>query len=259
MFKNCFRKLCCVWVSIFAIILCFCLKTNAAVPKPSRDFYVYDDYGILSEDVKSYIISTNNSLFDKTGAQIVVALVNSLQGRDIESYTVDMFRSFKIGSSEKNNGILLLCAINDSKVRLEVGYGLEGALPDSKAGRILDEYLIPRFKTKQYEEGIIDTYKAILSVVQQEYNVEIDKSIPSQDYVVDEKSTIRTAIPIAIILLLIIMDLFLNRGRIIRSLLYIIIFSGRNNGGGFGSGGFGGGGSAGGGGSSGGGGASRNF
>ena len=258
--KNLFRIGCALLLFFGMQIQNFNVNATPSMPKPSTEFYVYDVNNVLSQSTKDYIINTNKNLYKKTGAQIVVALVDSLNGSDIETYALNMFRNFKIGTAEKNNGILLVSSIKDGKVRIEVGYGLEGALPDGKTGRILDTYLVPKFKEKKYDEGVMEAYKAIISVVQKEYNVEIDSTISSQDYNTNPTSSRRSVIPIILIVIVLIIDVTFNRGRLLRAFATIIILSGRNGrGGGFGGGGGSSGGSFGGGGSSGGGGASRGF
>lgn len=261
--KNLFRIVICTLVLFFGVQMqSFYVNAEQEVPDmpaPSKEFYVYDENNLLSQTTRDYIMSTNKDLYKKTGAQIVVALVDSLNGYDIETYALLMFRNFKIGTAEKNNGILLLSSIKDGKVRIEVGYGLEGALPDGKAGRILDTYLVPKFKEKQYEQGVMEAYKAIISVVQQEYDVEIDSTISAQDYKTTDNSSRKSLIPIILIVIVIIIDGIFNKGRLLRAIVTMIILSNRNNRGGFGGGGGSSGGSFGGGGSSGGGGASRGF
>ena len=85
-------------------------------------------------------------------------------------YSTNLFRQFGIGDKEKNNGLLILIALEERKSRIEVGYGLEGVLPDGKTGRIQDEYMIPYFKDNNFDEGILNGYKALFKEVANEYN-----------------------------------------------------------------------------------------
>lgn len=157
---------------IFFIIL---LTTYvSAVVNPTKEFYVNDYAGLLNEETKNYIINTNRSLNSKCGAQIVVVTVPSLEGKSLEEYATETFRKFGIGSKEKNNGLLLLLALEERQFRVEVGYGLEGFLPDAKTGRIQDEYIIPYLKEDNWNEGIKNGFSAFLNIIAKEYNVEID-------------------------------------------------------------------------------------
>ena len=109
-------------------------------------FYVNDYANILSHETEDYIIDHSKSLYNKTGAQIVVVTVPSLDGVSIEEYATSLFRKFGIGEKSENNGLLLLLYLDERLMRVEVGYGLEGLLPDGKTGRFQDDYMIPLFR-----------------------------------------------------------------------------------------------------------------
>ena len=122
---------------------------------------------------EQYILSTNQELESKTGAQIVVVTIPSLEGQSLEEYATDLFRQWGIGDGEKDNGVLLLCAVEDRLFRVEVGYGLEGDLPDGKTGRMQDEYIIPLLQENQFDAGIKNGYNAFLQEVAAVYDVSI--------------------------------------------------------------------------------------
>lgn len=144
-----------------------------ALVEPTNDFYVNDYANLLSTDVEEYIISTNKTLNSQTGAQIVVVTVPNLEGQSIEEYATSLFRKFGIGDKTKNNGVLMLLALEERQMRIEVGYGLEGVLTDGKTGRIQDEYIIPYLKENNWNEGIRNGYSKILEEVANEYNVDV--------------------------------------------------------------------------------------
>ena len=147
---------------IFTILAFY--YTTYAVVSPKTNFYVNDYADVLSEETENYILNSNIDLQSKTKAQIVVVTVKTLDGKTIEEYATELFREFGIGDKEKNNGVLLLCSTGDRMFRIEVGYGLEGALPDGKTGRIQDQYIIPYLKNDNYDEGIKNGFSAILGV-----------------------------------------------------------------------------------------------
>ena len=122
--------------------------------------YVRDFAGVLSSTAKQTVENMAKELEEKTGAQLVVVLIETLQGASIEEYANTLFRQWGIGQREQNNGVLLLIAPNERESRIEVGYGLEGRLPDGKTGRIQDEYLIPYLMEGDYDSGIIATYQS---------------------------------------------------------------------------------------------------
>ncbi len=107
-----------------------------------------------------------------TSNQIVVVTVNSLGGYDIADYALRLGREWGIGTEDKNNGIILLVAPNERKVRIEVGYGLEGALPDGLAGQIIRRNILPQFKEQDYPTGIKSGVNAVLQAVAGEYKAE---------------------------------------------------------------------------------------
>ena len=158
---------------IFIILLNILKIHSLAVVSPTSDFYVNDYASLLNSDTKNYIISANKSLYSQTGSQIVVVTIPSLGGNSLEDYATQLFRNFGIGSKNKNNGVLLLLALEERQFRVEVGYGLEGILPDAKTGRIQDEYIIPYLKQNNWNDGIKNGFSAILNIVANEYNVEV--------------------------------------------------------------------------------------
>jgi len=231
------------------------------LPDPTKMFYVNDYAKILSDETERTIISTSASLAEKTGAQIVVVTVDSLDGLDIETYAYKLFKDWGIGDSKKNNGVLLLVAMDDRESRIEVGYGLEGALNDAKTGRIQDDYLIGNFKEKLYDEGVLGTYLKLAEEVYNEYDLDSEDIANSNVYYANTDSSNSEEFELTfgkvflgiIIFIIVLLDLIFNRGRLTRFILYMVARSGRGGkGGGFG-------GFSGGGGRSGGGGSSRSW
>lgn len=199
-----FRILLTVFMLTFSSSL---FTADASVPQPSDSFYINDFADVINSESEEYILSNSVTLADKTGAQLVVATVESLEGRDVDSYALDMFRDWKIGGSKDNNGVLILLAPNEREVRIEVGYGLEGRINDSKAGRFIDEYAVPRFKNDNWDEGILSLYLAVLSEIYSEYGVEIPENVSDKVMAYNEDrndthmSTIISIIIVSIVVL----------------------------------------------------------
>ena len=145
---------------------------DATIPSHTEDFYVNDLAQVLSTKTKAYILEQSIKLDELSGAQLVVVTIDSTNGLPLEEYALDILRGWGIGSKDKNNGVLILLAVEDRKSRIEVGYGLEGALPDGKTGWIQDEFMIPYFSTGDYSTGILEGYKAILLEIYNEYDIE---------------------------------------------------------------------------------------
>lgn len=164
------------WLALLAAVCCFAVllcPVSAAVVSPNDAFYVYDGAQVLSAETEQYILNSSHELASKTGAQIVVVTIPSLEGRSLEEYATDLFRQWGIGDARENNGLLLLCAVEDRQFRVEVGYGLEGDLPDGKTGRMQDAYIIPLLREDKFDEGIKNGYSAFLQEVANVYGVSI--------------------------------------------------------------------------------------
>jgi uncharacterized protein len=122
-----------------------------ALDVPSLTGRVVDQADVMTAESRSDVEAKWKDLEDKSGIQLVVATVKSLQGGDIETYANELFRSWKLGQAQKNNGVLLLVA---PAVRIEVGYGLEGTLTDAISSVIMSSAMIPPFKNGDFPGGI---------------------------------------------------------------------------------------------------------
>jgi uncharacterized protein len=122
---------------------------------PSPQGYVSDFAGLLSQGAGSLLEAQLSRLEKDTGAEVAVVTVTELGGTTVEDYAVRLFEEWGIGKKNEDNGVLFLVALIDRKVRIEVGYGLEPVITDGRAGRILDDDVLPFFKSGDYEAGII--------------------------------------------------------------------------------------------------------
>ncbi|MDO5733187.1 MAG: TPM domain-containing protein [Eubacteriales bacterium] len=137
-------------------------------PKP----YI-DECDILDEKSIDLIYDVNRA-FEKTGAQIAVVVVPSLEDQTIEEAANECFRTLGVGDATKHNGLLLYVALNDRKMRIEVGYGAEGFATDSKCGRIIRDVIAPDFKAGDYNLGIQKGIYALAHLVSKEYEIALD-------------------------------------------------------------------------------------
>jgi uncharacterized protein len=234
------------------------------VPAPSGDIYVQDFENLLSQEQENELRRLGRALEDSTKAQIAVLTVPTLGDLTIEEYANKAFRQYKLGDQKLNNGVLLLLSLEQREVRIEVGYGLEGALPDGKVGRFIDNITIPYIQEDKPDQAIMETYKSLYNEVSIEYNVQDSLSpqsiqLPEVQETSNDKGSF---IWIIIIVIFLVLDFTLFKGAISMTLLSML-GNGRGRGGRGGGGGYGGGSGGGfrggGGGSSGGGGASRKF
>lgn len=182
----------------------------AEYPEPDSNFFVNDFADVIDSEDENSIQSAGEKLFGDTTAQVVVVTVENLNSKDINSYSIGLARQWGIGSSDKDNGVLLLLAVEERQVRIEVGSGLEGALTDAKTGNILDRYGMDYFKEDNFSTGLYEVYSAIVNEVYIEYNME-----PGEDYTpIEELEEDFTVADIArIIVILIIIGFALKFGR----------------------------------------------
>lgn len=258
---------------VFLILIVFSFSVFAIeLPQPTNNLFVNDFAGVINSEDESDIMNIGADLFQQTTAQVVVVTVDSLDGYDVNEYALELGREWGVGSEETNNGVVLLLSVNDRQVTIQVGYGLEGCLTDAKTGRILDTYAIPYLSDDDFSTGLTEAYKAIVSVVCEEYGIELVEGYQVYDYEYESDDELSASdVIIAIFIIITFITAFHKGGR---GSLFKTIFLGRmfgshfddddtHFGGGFhgGSGGSfgGGGGFRGGGGSFGGGGSSRGF
>ena len=142
------------------------LADDAAIPTLTR--HVTDLTGTLSAEQVDQLDGRLVALEKAKGAQVVVLMVPTTQPDDLESYSLSVAEKNKVGRKGTDDGVLVLLAKNDRRVRIEVGYGLEGALPDAIASRIIREYMAPKLRTNDYYGGITEALNAITQIVQGE-------------------------------------------------------------------------------------------
>ncbi len=135
--------------------------------------YVTDLAGIIGPGTRQELNGYLQELEKKTSAQVLVLTVPSLDGRAIEDYSMAVAEKWKPGQKGKDNGVLLLVALKERHYRFEVGYGLEGALPDSFVGTVGREYLVPYFKKGDYSDGISLAVQAVAFQIAQDAGVRI--------------------------------------------------------------------------------------
>jgi uncharacterized protein len=148
-----------------ALLLCLVSLSALALDFPALTGRVVDQAGVMTPESRSDIEAKSKELEDKSGIQLVVATVKSLQGNDVETYANELFRFWKLGEAKKNNGVLLLVAPAEHKVRIEVGYGLEGTLTDALSSVIISTAILPRFKTGDFSGGIERGVDGIIGVL----------------------------------------------------------------------------------------------
>jgi uncharacterized protein len=252
---------------IAAVFICFLFVSvgrPANIPeKPEK--YVVDLAGIINDTEAHQLNGYLQELEQKTTAQMIVLTVPDLGGDSIEDFSIRIANDkWKLGQKGKDNGVLFLVAFKDRKYRIEVGYGLEGVLPDSLVGSLGRKLLVPYFRKGDYSDGIYATTLAVANIIAKHYGVKIE-GMPSVKYYPQPASggnpSSMFSTIIAVLFFIILGILFVRNPRAFLLFLLFSSMGGRRGpwggGGGFGGGGFGsfgggGGGGFGGGGASGG-------
>ena len=174
-------------IMIIIFISLFAIPSLAEIGdlKATEQFYVADYADVISSETEAYIVSLNDILYEKTGAQVVVATVDFLDGAEIEDYAYKLFNNWKIGSTEKNNGVLLLMVIGEENYWAVQGKGLEKTLSSGTLGDLLNDYLEPDFAVEDYDAGARKIFDAIIGKLQNIYGVPITDGNNNSDYLQD--------------------------------------------------------------------------
>lgn len=157
---------------ITVLVLSLFPGTTPALEVPALAKRVNDNAGMLSPDTRVQLEQTLESLEKEDSTQIVILTIDSLEGENLEDFSLKVVESWQLGQEGLDNGALLLIAKNDRKIRIEVGYGLEGKLTDLKAGRIIRDIITPKFKAGDFDRGISSGVLAMAATVKGEFNAE---------------------------------------------------------------------------------------
>lgn len=240
--------------TVFVPVLFLCLLAASIcmadnVPqKPLQ--YVVDLAGLVDDTTENRLNRYLRELELKTTAQLVVLTITSLDGESIEDFSIKIAHDkWRLGQRGKDNGVLFLISVKDRKYRIEVGYGLEGVLPDSLAGSLGRQVLAPYFKKGAYSEGVFATALVMANKIAEDAGVTIT-GMPTVKYNTgqDKSPGLFNSI-VGIVVLIILAFMFIKNPRLFMLFFLASMMGGRRGswggGGGFGSGGFGGGGGGG--------------
>lgn len=236
---------------LLLVLICLGFGTHSAKgqipPRPSN--FVTDLAGIVEDGAEARLNGFLYELAQKTTVQFAVLTISGLGGASIEDLAVSIAHDkWKLGQKGKDNGLLLLVAHKDRKYRIEVGYGLEGILPDSLVGSVGRQHLIPNFRTGDYSRGIYDAVIALTAPVIKSTGITISgtplPAVPATGNPADEEPTLMGRV-MSILFFILLAVLFIRNPRLFMLLLIFTGMSGRQSSWGGGGGGFGGGGGGG--------------
>lgn len=269
------KRFFCIFAAVLLAVVCFAGcdgNGGSKYPEHTERFFVNDFADVIDSADEDAIYQKCAALNEQTGAQVVVVTIMSLDGTEPADYATELGDEWGVGSKEKDDGVVILLSKEDREIYIAIGEGLEGALPDSKTGRIIDIYGLDYFKSDDFSKGLVAVCNAVVNEVYIEYGIEPDENYTPIDSIKEESPLSEYSKEVAAswaILIVIVIAIWLIFGRRLRRFFW---FGGPHGPGGFGgTGGFGGfsggsgsrgggfGGFSGGGGSFGGGGAGRGF
>lgn len=163
------------FLAVFFLLLAVPCLSALEVPQRA-DGYVTDRAGLLPASVKADLENTLRVFEEKTSNQVVVVTFPSLEGDSLEDFSIRLAEAWKAGQKGRDNGVIFLIFKNDRKIRIEVGYGLEGVLTDALSGQIISQVVAPYFRQGDYAGGIVAGTDAIMKATQGEF-----KGVPGKN------------------------------------------------------------------------------
>lgn len=161
-----FRRVLPAWLTAVALVLpAMDVPAQQPLAVPALTARVIDQTGTLSPAERANLENRLAALEQRKGSQIAVLIVASVRPEAIEQYLIRVADAWKLGRKGVDDGVLLLVATDDREVRIDVGYGLEGAIPDATANRVIDESLVPRFREGNYAGGIGDAVDRLTGLI----------------------------------------------------------------------------------------------
>ena len=148
----------------------------AALDVPFLSGRVNDQASLLSDDGRSAVEAKLKDFESRTGHQVAVLTLDSLEGEPLEDFSLKVARTWGLGRKDRDDGVLFLISKNDRKLRIEVGHGLEGSIPDALAGRIISGEVVPRFRAGDFEGGVKAGVDAIIAAADGSYS-----PVPQED------------------------------------------------------------------------------
>lgn len=164
--QNTVRKCSFLLLYVLFSINCFALDIPSLAGDP-----LHDRIGLLQHDQAEQVRAVLFEIDERKNFQAAVLIIRTLDGLDIETYAREVFEAWRLGDAQKNNGILILIALEDRSMRIEVGYGLESIVTDTRAGIIIRNLMAPPFKEEKYSDGILAALGAIVDLVEEDGEV----------------------------------------------------------------------------------------
>ena len=204
-------------IRVAAVLILLCAAALSALEVPPLQAPVTDLAGVLSEEQKGELDRLLLDYEAATSNQFAVLVIPSLDGEVLESYSIQVASAWALGQEGKDNGLLLLVALEERRLRIEVGYGLEGVLTDAFCGRVIDDAIVPHFKAGDYYEGITAGLLALIRQTGDEFTPDpaLEPEAASGELVGRAGALVFLSVPL---LMVIVIAIFLARSRVLRRL-----------------------------------------
>lgn len=237
-----------ICLSLALIVIATLMLSSVAMAAPVSDMLVTDNADMLTEEEEAKIEDALYQIHEQTDIEYAIYLAPSLDGKTIEEASLEIGRKLGIGDKEDNTGLLIYVALEDREFRMEVGYGLEGVIPDSQAKKIID-CMTSYFKNENYADGLLAAVTKTVEILNDsdEYTISQDENYVVETNSDDKIAMVAMVIIIGFVLIVCLTAAFIDNGSGSSSGSYYSGgSSGSSSGGSFGGGSFGGGGASGG-------------
>ena len=219
----------------FLAFLLMPLASLAEKPFPKPRGLINDFANVIPQSYEQRLVTITSELLNKTGTPVVVVTMPDIGGEDYNEYANRLYEAWGIGKKGEDKGVLIFVAIKERKMRIEVGYGLEGIIPDGRAGEIRDRHMIPYLKENKFGEGLLNGTAAVSQIIAKDAGVKLTGQVPV-------KAPKKRRSRLSFIPLLLIFFLFMAVGRRRGGswIFFLPLLRGGGGGPRYGSGGFGG-------------------
>lgn len=192
-----------------AVPVIFFSQSAAAIDVPRLNARVNDYAGILSSSEESALESLLIDTENKTSSQVALLTIPSLEGEVLEDYSIKVAEKWELGQKKFDNGVLVLVAMAEKKIRIEVGYGLESILTDLKSNYIIRKMMVPEFKRDNYFAGIDNGLKAVTGLVNKEFEITPEEL---QQFQEEQGKTKGTHIPFGLVIFIVFIVISFLKG-----------------------------------------------
>ena len=172
------RKLTIFALPVFLYILTGTMPCSAERPIPKPRGLVNDFANVIPQAYEKKILTAATELLQKTKIPVVVVTIPDIGGAEYNDYANRLYEAWGIGKKGEDKGLLLFVTVKERKMRIEVGYGLEGVIPDGLAGEVRDRYMVPYLKKNQYGEGLLNGTLAVSQIIAKDAGVQLTGQVP---------------------------------------------------------------------------------